>query len=277
MPKGEILMQRKDWFIALTVGLLIVATVSFFGIKESNLIHPANVKAQEGGEPGEIQQIRDTMLKSHDTWESIHIESTTTWFSEGKEESSWVSEVYIEQPLLRGRLELSPVGEEPSVYWIVNNGEVYESNEETGESTQKMLPAFVSNGDGLSILPEQTEGILIYEDGTQTIFRHPFGMLMPSPIADYIFPVGLAQRSGSYEVWGRDSIINRDVWVVDYSRSQEGPGIIRQRFWIDTATGIILKAVSYADLDAEQIIEETIVTSLTLNPSLTEKVFELPH
>jgi hypothetical protein len=100
---------------------------------------------------------------------------------------------------------------------------------------------------------------------------------MPSPIADYIFPVGLAQRSGSYEVWGRDSIINRDVWVVDYSRSQEGPGIIRQRFWIDTVTGIILKAVSYADLDAKQIIEETIVTSLTLNPSLTEKVFELPH
>ena len=233
--------------------------------------------AQEGGEPSEIQQIRDTMLRSHDTWESIHIESTTTWFSEGKEESSWVSEVYIEQSSLQGRLELSPAGKEPSVYWIVTNGEVYESNEETGESIQKMLPAFVSNGDGLSILPEQTEDILINEDGSETVFRYPFGMLMPSPIADYIFPVGLAQRSGSYEVLGRDSIINRDVWVLDYSWSEEGSGIIRQRFWIDTATGIILKAVSFADLDAKQMIEETIVTSLTLNPSLNENVFELPH
>lgn len=270
-------MQRKDWFIALTVGLFIAAAVSFFGLEEFGLVHSVNVKA---GEPDEIQQIRDSMLQSHQNWDSIHIESTTTWFSEGKEESSWVSEVYIEQPSLRGRLELSPAGKEPSVYWIVDNGEVYESNDETGESTQKTLPAFVSNGDGLSILPEHTEDVLINEDGSETIFRHPFGMLMPSPIADYIFPVGLAQRSDSYEVLGRDSIINRDVWILDYSWSQDSSdnsGIIRQRFWVDTATGIILKAVSYADIGAKQIIEETIVTSLTLNPSLSENVFDLPH
>lgn len=267
-------MQRKDWFIALTVGLLIAAAVSFFGLEEFGLVHSVNVKA---GEPDEIQQIRDAMLQSHHRWDSIHIESTTTWFTEGKEESSWVSEVYIEQSSLRGRLELSPAGKEPSVYWIVNNGEVYESNEETGESTQKTLPAFVSNGDGFSVLPEQTEEILANEDGTQTIFRHPFGMLMPSPIADYLFPVGLAQRSGLYEILGQESILNRDVWVVDYSRSQGGGGIIRQRFWIDTATGLILKAVSYADIEAKQIIEETIMTTLTLNPSLTDKVFDLSH
>jgi len=267
-------MQRKDWFVALTVGLLIAAAVSFFGLEEFGLVHSANVKA---GEPDEIQQLRDLMLQSHHNWDSIHIVSTTTWFTGGKEESSWVSEVYIDQSSLRGRLDLSPTGKEPSVYWIVNNGEVYESNEETGESTQKTLPAFVSNGDGLAVLPEQTEEFRINEDGTQTIFRHPFGMLMPTPIADYLFPVGLAQRSGLYEILGQDSILNRDVWVVDYSWSQGGGGIIRQRFWIDTATGIILKAISYADIEAKQIIEETIMTSLTLNTSLTDKVFELPH
>ena len=95
-------MQRKDWFVALTVGLLIAAAVSFFGLEEFGLVHSVNVKA---GEPDEIQQIRDLMLQSHHNWDSIHIVSTTTWFTGGKEESSWVSEVYIDQSSLRGRLD----------------------------------------------------------------------------------------------------------------------------------------------------------------------------
>lgn len=281
-------MKRKDWFISITTGILLATVVIYFGVTNPNLISSENASAQTISKEAnmrdsDVMKIRNAMLQSHTNWDTIHVVATTTWFEEGQEAASRTSNVYIDQRTHQGKIESSETGQTPSLYWGVKNGEVYEINLESGESAQRKLPDFVTDGRGVAALAKNVEEIYapdnnayIDEAGNETIFRHPFGMLMPSPLADCIFPVGLAQRSGNYTIVGKEDIADRSTWIIEYSWSGHGPGTIGQRFWVDMENGVILKSLTFESNNMKNIVEETIVTFIAFDPSLDANLFELP-
>jgi hypothetical protein len=280
-------MKRQDWFISIAAGILLAIVVTYFGVTNLTFVSEdasaQTISKEANIGNSDVIKIRNAMLQSHTTWDTIHVVATTTWFEEGQAAASRVSNVYIDQSTYQGKIESSEPGQTPSLYWVVKNGEVYETNLESGESAQHKLPNFVIDGRGIAALAKNVEEIYapdnnayIDEAGNETIFRHPFGMLMPSPAADYIFPVGLAQRSGNYTIVGKEDIAGRSAWVIEYSWSGSGPGTIGQRFWVDMDNGVILKSLTFEGSNMKNIIEETIVSSIAFDLSLDANLFELP-
>ncbi len=269
-------MKGKDWFISITVGIVFGVVVACIGLAKPSLAYNGILRTQPTTQDIAGKRIRDLMLQSHNNWESIQVESVTTWYSDGVEESTWVSTISINQPSQQVRFELSHLDQKPILYWMINNNEIHQTNLETGENTQNLVPAFILDNSVLSMLPTNSENILIEDNGDVVIVRHPLTMIIPTAMADYIFPTGLAQRSGVYNVVGSEQIVGRDTWIVDYSLSNGAAITMHDQLWVDQATGMILKAISYANGGTEQIISETVMTSLILNPPFTEDTFKVP-
>jgi hypothetical protein len=77
----------------------------------------------------------------------------------------------------------------------------------------------------------------------ESVVRHPMAMILPSPAADYIYSTGLAQRDGAYEMICEEQMIDRRVWVLDFSKQNDQNEItMKARYWVDQNTGVILKA-----------------------------------
>lgn len=106
-----------------------------------------------------------------------------------------------------------------------------------------------------------------------TIYLHPLSAMGVGFAGDYIFPTGLAQRGGRYELVANETLLERAVWVVDWHDARNG-NERRNRFWIDKETGLILKSLGYAAGDK---FEEFEFISLVLDEPIPDEAFQKDH
>ncbi|NJN53847.1 MAG: hypothetical protein HC804_03260, partial [Anaerolineae bacterium] len=216
-------MKRKDWIIGITAGLVLALIIVCLQL--AGRISPLSraVLAQNDEQTAvtnhppvttviqpEARKVIEAMLNSYTQWATVQAEATTTWYIEGSPESSWVSRVMINQPT-QVRFETSLAGGEGTSLWIMNGRQKYERDLVNDLEEQKILPSFATDPGALARLPSQIEQIALAE---RVIYRLPIGMLVPSPIADYIYPVGLAQRGGQYSLIGEEEVAGRKTWIL---------------------------------------------------------------
>lgn len=146
----------------------------------------------------------------------------------------------------------------PPVYdqWISDGTFIYMVNTTARSYTRSPVPAFVFD---LGVLdPPQ-------DDSVPSRSMHPFSMLIPSAVPQYLYPHWFAQQiNGEYTLQGTEEWLERPVWVVAYE-SPDGTS----RAWIDQATGVILRFVQEGYVNFE-------ITSMVFDQPVDASLFSVP-
>jgi outer membrane lipoprotein-sorting protein len=219
--------------------------------------------AKQGPSFGEDEkEVVQLLLESHTTWETLSGQATIAWHREGATQE-WTETFAIQQPY-KVSLELEGLKEYDGLFrvWMSNGEAIYEADERR-LYTESRMPAFALESYQLPQTPDDIDA--------DTVYRHPMAMLLPTPLADYIFPVALAQSGGRFQREGEERIGDRQTWLVDWTREDTGD---LQRLWIDTRTGVILKALIYSSEEPDELFGEVFLGDVVFDSSITEGTFE---
>lgn len=216
---------------------------------------------QETGEPISAKEILNLVLDSHNHWTTVEGTAQTVWHVDGQSDQAYKTAFTFELPD-KGKFTLLEVPPNTHrITWISDGTQIFEIDLDAGTQTWNKLPDFATD---TSKLPAT-----IAEVDPEYLYRHPFGMLVPSPVAENIFPHGFAQRvgKGDYTLIGEDQIAGRDTWVITLT--------IRETLttaWIDKQTGVILKRVTERTTP-EMIFE---VLSIRFDAGLEADALQIP-
>ncbi len=226
-------MKKKDWFVSIVAGVILGILAMNLGITKGIVNIPA-VRAED-----KMGEILNLMLKSHTTWQTIGGEATTQWFSmKDGSQHGFYSSVVVANPN-QAHFTIASDDGSSNTEWIGDGATIFEIDR-LGKTYQEYKQEDVTSG--FDRLPADVASI-----DKNIIFRHPMAMIIPSPVADYIFPTGLAQRQGEYSFVGEAVIANRNAWVVDYLKlNDNNDATMKARYWVDSKTGVILQAYTYS-------------------------------
>jgi DNA-directed RNA polymerase specialized sigma24 family protein len=146
-------------------------------------------------------------------------------------------QTWISQPYNSLVLTGQPGGE-PDQIWYALDGKVYDVDP--------------SNGD-----------VFLYD-------FHPGKLPVYSAMEKFIFPDGLVEKTSSLDIIGTDEVAGRTTLVVD--RFGEA-NTLDSRLWIDTNTGLILRARQYAE-DSDTSTIEFIIQKVAFNVDFPDKTFD---
>ncbi|MCL4869542.1 MAG: hypothetical protein KJ063_11275 [Anaerolineae bacterium] len=208
--------------------------------------------------------VKELMLNSHSRWRTIQAEAITTWYPPGQDQFQVFTNIYIEGNS-RVRIEDIESNQERPHLWVMNESGIYANNYHPSPELAR-LPIVIS--DHYQQLPRDVASI-----NTQVIYRHPIAGALTTPVSDYLYPVGFAQRANGFALKGEDEIAGRSTWIVEWIESE--PASLKQLFWVDQEMGIILKALWYIGEDLDKLYSETIFTQIVFNDPIPVSVFEV--
>ena len=152
---------------------------------------------------------------------------------------------------------------------LISDGRTVYESYDSGESYSEFRQQ--DTGRLLAMLPTSVDEIT-----GSVVYRHPIAMSIGSPIVDYIFPVGLAQGLGTYQVIGRETVIGRQTWIVALQQESEpGQNTAVAKYWIDEDLGIIIKADVYSTNPDQSgnLFEEMAFQWIEVNPKIPDETF----
>ncbi len=213
----------------------------------------------------DLETIRLRMLHSHANWHSLWIQIEAVEFPpEGSDQLIGLQrlQVWIRQPgevlLLRGF-----IADADPDYVFISDGERYlEADLATGE---------IQEGE---VAPSVLEPFFPPEEITDTVSLHPLDGMIGYPAGSMIFPAGLAQRQGTYELIGEDTVVGRAALIIDFT--PEPTGLISDRFRIDALTGILLRhQVLGKTGGGERVESDLTVSRIVFDPDIADNLFRL--
>lgn len=227
-------MKTQDWFISLVAGVLLGVLSIGAGIPRM-LSETRTVQATS-----EVDEIRLLLLNSHTKWSTASGEAEIIWYDPkgSSDTQTYISEFKIYQPLsayVNVSNQDSP-GFNDGELWISDGQKAYRLDKEAKTYTEGYLPKFAND---LSILPRDLSQV-----STDTVYNHPFSLLIPSPVKEYLYPEWFAQGnlSSAYTLEGEDSYLGRKVWILRLTNHTS-----QYTAWVDQETGIILKYLQEED------------------------------
>jgi len=211
----------------------------------------------------DVETIRQRMLHSNATWNSLWCDATLTWFP--REGSNYLAQtervqIWIQQPaqalVLRG-----PVDGDPNRVWVSDGTRTLEADLEAGSTSEGEVPESVHQ---LFIPPDAL---------SDTIYLFPLAGMLGTPLSDAIFPTGLAQRVGIYQVVEVDAVADRPALVVDWTAPT---GLVADRFRIDIQTGVILRWLVLGKTGGgDQVENEYLITQIAYDVDFPPETFSL--
>jgi len=271
---------RKDLFIGVTVGLVVgfVALITGLGLQPAMVSHPKTLSSIADSAPmpelpitdqSSVEDILTLMKNSHNLWKTLNADVLTVW-QPAREPQTVYTNIQIEQ-ISKARLTIQQYNNDNKqmfdVLWVSDGEKAYEQDNLSKRYTEYTLPTFAQSVDDFGL---QSNSSL----GDSVIIRHPMAVLIPSPIADYLYPTGLMQRQGKLEVLGTDKVSSREAVVIAWVGFDE-KGLLtgKATFWVDSYTGVILKALVYGGETWDDVAEETTIVSIVFDKEIEAEVF----
>ena len=251
-------MSRRDLTPSIVGGLVLSLIAIWFIFSRNGVLSFSSASAQT-----EIDSIRQLMLTSHENWSTLQGEALTTWHLRNGGTDLVTSEFAIANST-QSRFELPTLG----FMWINTSQTIYEINNNELTYFKFTQPDIERE---LSLLPTTLDGVVKGD-----IYRHPVAMSTSSPIADYIFPVGLAQRQGEYKILGEETVAGRKTWVITFVLKSGGEVSISSKYWVDQELGNILKAEVYSTERLGQLSEEMLFQWIEIDAEIPEDAFAPP-
>ncbi len=199
----------------------------------------------------DAQALRLWMLFSHTRWQSAWADIQVDDYAAGTTLNRRV-QVWIQQPG-KFRTLIGPLGGAPEDMHAGDSIQVRQRG-------QPPAPMPIS-------IPYNPPSVL-----SDTVYPHPLEGLLGSPAGALLLPQGLAQRPGTYQVLGQETYLGRPVVVLDWSFQ---PGAVVDRFWVDVATGIVLRWQNYGKGGQQGLNSEMKINTLQLDLPLPAAAFEI--
>lgn len=253
-------MTRREIIIILAAG--VITGLLMFALRPT-LSTPDD---QLESAATDIDQVRTVMLTSHTRWQNIQGEVVFASFDREGNAQRYRSTIIIVQPN-KALYTLQEADKGALLYtWISDGANTYLVDHQHGDAvTTEVIPAYVND---LSLLPTTLDSI-----SSQAVYPHPFSMIMPVPFIYELFPVGLAQRSGKYELLYEMEWNGRKTWQVRFSGEVAGA---YELLTVDQQTGIILASAIYSPDDKSGANELMEFTSFVVDGSVNEEKFHAP-
>jgi hypothetical protein len=201
------------------------------------------------------EDVRQFMLFSYKRWHTLWADLRLVYYAPDGVSVAQTGRtmVWINQP---GQIRIisAPEGTLPASMWV-SDGNYYSDN---GAPAQ---PYTASN-----TFYEPPPGL------SDTINPHPLEGVFGNPTGSLIFPQGLAQRAGEYQIVGQETYNGRQAIIIEWSRQ---PGIVIDRFWVDAQYGFLLRWLNFSKPGGGLINSEILVTAVLVNPSMPENAFAI--
>ncbi len=246
-------MAKKDLLRSIVIGVVLGVVGGLLGL---SVIFPI-------GSVDASTAVNDPLLvtlTSHLKWDSLQGEASIIWYPPEGETQEYVNTFAIQQPNQANITSISIDGKGESGQWISDGETAYHVNLEKREFTSFSLPAFSTD---LSKMP----ATLAEATDSNIVYPHPFGMLIPFPVKEYLYPQGFSQGIGQYALLGKEKILDRQVWIVEYQNETN-----EVTAWIDEETGVILKYVQWMN---GKLFAEVSFTTFQVNPIIDGSLFKI--
>lgn len=250
-------MKRQYWFISAVAGFLLGLLAIGVGIPRM-LMGPAST-----GAVGQKEEVLSLILNSHTKWATVKGEAEVVWYGPKGDTQSYINTFVIYQPL-SAFVDVTNK-EKPGFnegLWVSDGENIYNLDKESKSYTQGKIPNFAND---LSVLPSD-----LSQTKDDVVYSHPFSLLIPAPVKEYIYPEWFAQGnlSTAYSLLGEERILGRKTWIVNlqYKTGQATA-------WVDQETGMILK---YVQEENGQKYVEVNFTSLEIDSPLAGDIFRVP-
>ena len=266
-----------------------VPTESEITLAQPTITQPALVQATATAEPAPVQaltprltlnssaeEIREKMLSSSFNWQTLELEANTTDSSLNPDNSVAYTvthhvHTWIDQAALRYRNEEDQPGLEIIPELGISDGTI--SVIRDGETVIEGYPRIHGSTMVWPVAPSVSldESLGLMENG-EALFP-PMGEVFSGHLNTQIFPSAYAvQNPGVYQPQSLETVAGRECLKVFYEDADRW-GRIDDSFtlWIDTETGMILKAVT--DGTPNHYTSEIEVTRIVYNPHLDERLF----
>jgi hypothetical protein len=219
-------VKGKDWTIAILAGIMVGIFFVFYQLPGYS---PNRTKVQDVSKTNEALT---KALTSYKNWYSLQGEARIVQYdTAGGNPQVEIISVEIVQPLKANvAFKASDGKENLNQRWIADGKNIYQVNDGDLSYIATNIPGFAKD---LDLIPQTLADIKPGE-----VYNHPFAMLLPNPIMEYVYPVGFPQapEGAAYQLPGEENVAGRPTWKVDLKiRTDEAIA------WIDQATGIILK------------------------------------
>lgn len=264
-------MKTKMLITSITAGIICGFLLVLFGISPHE---SADANSDEVPRPQPILEMVsdeftlemiELMVASHTNWSSLDMQAETTTYNLGEEIRRTSSHILVEG-VDSIKIEWTEyIPQQKTGTWLYYDGSISEADA-SGRVTSSS--SFSIPQERWDIVPTSLGDVI----GMRSV-SHPLRAVMPVPSAEYLYPVGLAQRGGHFELLGTEEIAGRATLYVEWTHST--PNTLRQLLWIDEETGIVLKSKGYVGNELNILYEEFETTSIQVNPSLTPADFDV--
>ncbi|MBN2117784.1 MAG: hypothetical protein JW730_14505 [Anaerolineales bacterium] len=249
-------MRKQDWLVSIIAGILLGVVATVLGL-------PGKLAIQPGRAAGSIDNVLTLILNSHTHWSTIKGEAEVTWYGPNGGTQTYINQFQISQPY---SAYINIINKDQPGFneglWISDGQKIYELDKTKKSYTENNIPDFAKK---FVLMPKN-----LSEVSTDVVYNHPFSLLIPAPVKEYIYPEWFVQGNStlSYQVTGQEQVLGRDTWVV-LLKTKTG----ETTAWIDQATGMILR---YEQKENGQLSEKMAFTSLEVDSSINANTFMVP-
>ena len=246
-------MTKKNLLKSIVIGVVLGVLGGMLGLNVIFPVEPVNASTA-------VNDPLIATLTSHLKWDSLQGEANVIWYSPDGETQEYVNTFAIQQPNQANISSISVDGKGESGQWISDGETAYALDLEKQEFSSSSLPTFSSD---LSKLPTTLAEVA----GSNIVYPHPFSMVIPFPVKEYLYPQGFSQGIGQYALLGEEKFLDRLVWVVEYQNDTN-----KVTAWIDEETGVILKYIQWSD---GKLFAEVRFTIFQVNPKINGDLFKI--
>lgn len=275
-------MSKKNWLVGIVGGLIMAAAILYFNLADhilkiagasEEVVQTTQLTATDTSDEA-FTELINLMLNSHNRWRTLKGEATfTTYEPQGKASVASVT-IQVEQ---FGRVRVETINQDTGRHFLRISGDAGIFDVDLTHLTYTPIPMSITMLEkDLERLPTTLSEVNANTfEGIPIVIAHPAADFLSSPLGSLIYPTGRAQRGGEYTSIGQGEILGRPTWVVNWQRrNNEGQLTLKEQYWVDMETGVILRSEQYYTGRNDEALSEVIeFTNIVFDESLDPALF----
>ncbi len=271
----------RDGAIGVALGLLSLGGVLLFGAGPqraaanpasknalSQIIDSIPSPATPLTESATPEQVIGLMLHSHTTWQTLQGEAVIQWLNSSSGGFETITQTIELQQFGKTRIESQSELDASSSLWVSDGVSIWDTDH-LGVPRQVPIEARSLDTYGPDDIPADLGSVVIL---------HPVASQMPTMLADYMYPLGLAQawRQQVLKILGMETVAGRNSLKVQIMPLNDDG--TKKIYWIDANTGVVLKGQEYSvDQDGvETLMTDIFFSAIVYNAPIPASQFTDP-
>lgn len=215
-----------------------------------------------------VSDVIGLLLNSHSLWKSLRATAITMWLP-GTSDTQTVNTTLMVTAGGKANLHTLQRDARGSLMfdttWVSDGQQILKGDGQRQLFMRTLFPRQFA----------QVENWGPWASSAGQLVPHPMALLIPSKLAQYVFPTELAQQTGDWVIEGEDTVANRATLIVSVSYTDnQGQPAGQARYWVDAQTGVILKAQQWVPGYAG-LYQETVVSEIVYDGALSANAFSV--